>query len=74
MTTSQIKTVNKINESIEHGDIKVIAEKSGKSREYVGRVLNPFNASYDDEVVAQAILIVAHREQGRKKMLKRLTA
>ncbi len=74
MTTSQKRAINKVNENLERGDLKIIAEKTGKRPEYVSRVLNPFNPAYDEAVVAEAVLFVAQREQDRNKILEKLPA
>lgn len=74
MTNSQIKILNRVNENLQRGDIKVISEKTKKRREYVGRVLNPFNPAYDENVIAEAVSIVTSREQNRKRILEKLPA
>ncbi len=74
LTASQIAILQGINKNIEYGDINAIAEKSGKSREYVGKVLNPFTPIYNDEIINAAIKHIAEREQGRKQQLQKLPA
>lgn len=74
MTNSQIKILNRINQNLQRGDLKVISEKTNKRPEYVSRVLNPFNPAYSETVINEAVKIVTEREQGQKKILEKLPA
>lgn len=74
LSDSQIEILQRINRNIVKGDIKTIANSTGISREYVGKVLNPFTETYNEEVINAAIELIAVREQGRKVMLEKLPA
>jgi hypothetical protein len=72
MNSRQIDILNRINEAIERGDIKAIAKETTMSREYVGRVLNPFNPIYNQQVINAALKLITDREVADRKILRKL--
>lgn len=74
LTENQLKLLKGIRDRIVRGDIVRIAETTGKTREYVGRVLNPLTDTYCPLVVTEAVKIISEREQNAKKLLEKVVA
>lgn len=74
MNQNRIELLQRINRLLVRGDIKGIAETTGFSRDYVGRVLSPFSNTFNEKVVSEAVKIVRIREQNTKKILETLPA
>lgn len=74
LTNTQIELLSTIQSKIARGDIKEISENTGFTREYVGKVLNPFSGTYNESIVNEAVKIIGNREQNTNKMLKKLTS
>ncbi len=70
LSRTQIKILYGIQGKLRRGDITAIAKKVGVSKEYVGMVLNPDLDYFREDIVDEAIKIVANREQVTKKLLK----
>lgn len=71
---AQIELLNTIQSKLKHGDIDLIATKTGLSRVYVSRVLSPNNDAFHDDIVKIAVEIISKRDQSTKQLLKKLTA
>ncbi len=74
LTKNQLKLLQRISARLVRGDIKNIAQKTGKTREYVGRVLNASSETYFLPVVNEAVKIISEREQNAKKLLEKVVA
>jgi len=72
LSNSQIKILQRINGNLENGDITAIAKNSGKTRVYVGSVLNPFAPTYNEDIVNAAVTLIAEREISRKDLLRKI--
>lgn len=73
LTETQIKILEGIQDNLRKGDVKEITQKTGLSREYVGRVLNLNNDFFNEDVVNEAVKIISAREQFNKKLLSKLS-
>lgn len=73
LTETQIKILEGIQANLRKGDVKEITQKTGLSREYVGRVLNLSNDFFNEDVVNEAVKIISAREQFNKKLLSKLS-
>ncbi len=74
LTNSQKSVLQRINKSLEVGDLRIIAEKTGLTYEYVRRVINPFIGNYNNDVIGAAIELITERERIRKETLSQLPA
>jgi len=75
LSDSQIELLAGIQKRLVQGDIKVIAENTGKAYQYVSKVLSPTRCErFNDEITAEAARIIELREQNTTKLLKKLTA
>ena len=73
LTDTQQKILDGIKAKLVNGDIKEIAGNTKKSTVYVSQVLNPANASYNQEIVTEAVRIIRLREQSNNKLLQILS-
>lgn len=74
LNSDQIELLEMIQVKLRRRDIKVIAEKTRFSREYVSTVLSPTIRRFNEDIVNAAVEIISKREQNTKQLLKKLTA
>lgn len=74
LSKTQEKILKGIHGKLRRGDITAIANKVGVTKEYVGMVLNPKSEPFREDIVAEAVAIVASREQKQKKLLQTIMA
>jgi len=72
MTKLEAELVSKISNNLKSGDIKKVAQKSGYTREYVGKALSPSNEIYNQSIVDSAIEVINERESKVKESLKQI--
>jgi DUF2075 family protein len=70
LTKTQIELLEAIKSKMRRGDIPSIAEKAGKTENYVGMVLNPKTEYFNEDIVKGAIAVINDREQNTKKLLE----
>lgn len=73
MTITERNTIVEISKRIEHGDLKEISIKSGYSREYVGKALNPEHDMYIEKIVVAAVEYLKEKDEGKKKLLETIS-
>lgn len=73
LSKSQEKLLNGIQAKLKRGDITAIAKKIKVSKEYVGMVLNPKSEFFREDIVLEAIEIIAKHEQSTKNLLEKLS-
>ncbi len=66
LTTNQISILQRVNKQLERGDITKISKRADFTKEYVGKVLNPFSDTYNQEIINAAIELIAEKKQGQK--------
>jgi hypothetical protein len=74
LNDTQLKLLTGIQSNLFRGDIKIISEKTGLTREYVGKVLSLSNDDFNEDIVTAAVGIIAAREQNARQLLKKLPA
>lgn len=74
LSDEQIAVLNRINMRLERGDITKISKAADFTKEYVGKVLNPFTSTYNDDIINTAIELISEREQTRKENFEKLPA
>ena len=72
LSDTQKEILEMLKDRLLHGDIADLAKQTGKSRVYVGKVLNPNADYYNEEIVAAAVELVKNRKQGTENLLKEL--
>ena len=72
LTSTQKELITSIQQRLRHGDIKLIAGKTGFSREYVGRALSINHTEFHEDIVKTAVDILNKREQDNQKLLEKL--
>jgi hypothetical protein len=72
LNETQIKLLTGIQSNLRHGDIREIAEKTGLSREYVGKALSLSNDFFNQDIISVAVEIISERERAEKQLLKKL--
>lgn len=72
MTKTQKDVILNLKAKLQHGDILKIAEKSGFSREYVGKALNPENDIYNEKIIDAGIEVINERATKATKQLKEI--
>lgn len=70
---TNILVLERIQSKIIRGDIKLIAESTGFTRQYVGEVLSTQSTTYNEFIVNEAVKVIGLREQNTKKNLKKLS-
>lgn len=73
LTKTRLELLENIQGKLVRGDIKEIAKNTGLTREYVSKVLSTDTNTYNEEIVNEAVRIIAFREQITKNLLKKLT-
>jgi hypothetical protein len=72
LNDTQIKLLTEIQIGLKHGDINLIAEKSGFSRTSVSRVLSLSFEDFNEEIVKIATIIISQRNENNSKLLKKI--
>lgn len=72
LNETQIKLLTGIQSNLRRGDINSIAEKTGLTREYVGKALSLSNDYFNEDIVSVAVQIISDREHSAKQLLKKL--
>jgi hypothetical protein len=72
LNETQIKLLTGIQSNLRRGDINSIAEKTGLTREYVGKALSLSNDYFNEDIVSAAVEIISAREHSTKLLLKKL--
>ena len=74
MTNTEKEVLLQIKQNLKHGDIKQIAERAKKTREYTAHCLNPKNDTYNEPIVQAALDHIREREEKVKNDLSQLKA
>lgn len=72
LSATQIKLLEGIQSNLRRGDINSIAEKTGKTREYVGKVLSLNTDDFNEDIASAAVEIISAREKNAMQLLKKL--
>jgi NACalpha-BTF3-like transcription factor len=72
LTSTEKELLTGIQERLRQGDIKLISEKTGFSREHVSRVLSINYDVFDKDIVETAVEIINKRQQDTEKLLKKI--
>jgi hypothetical protein len=72
LTKKQIEIIRSINARRMQGDIKLIANATGKSRTYISMILNPSSPFYNQEVIDESVKLITGREKKNTNHLKNL--
>lgn len=70
LSKTESKILKGIHGNLRRGDITVIANKIGCTKEYVGMVLNPESEFFREDIVSEAVAIIAERKQKQNKLLQ----
>lgn len=70
LSAKDIELLQEIQRKLRRGDITEIAKNTGKTREYVGMVLNPNSDHFNQAIVSEAFDLIYNREQGTAKLLE----
>lgn len=73
LSKGQLELLKGIRSKTRHGDISSIAEKTGFTKEYVSLVLNPKSERFNEDIVREAIALIAKHEQSTKNLLNKLS-
>ena len=74
LTKKQTRLMATIQNCLQRGDIKEIANQTGYTREYVGKCLNSNGNYFNQLIVEAAIKIISQRAQTAVKHLEVLIA
>lgn len=74
LSTTQLQLLQIIQGKLVKGDVDIIANKTGLTRDYVRMILNPNSGFYKENVITEAVEIITNREQNTENLLKKINA
>jgi PP-loop superfamily ATP-utilizing enzyme len=72
LSQTQKQLLDKIQSNLRRGDIEAIAKKTSLSRVWISRTLSSNYDDYNEDIVKEAVDMIAKREQVTKDLLKKI--